>query len=113
MRISDVLLARCPSCHRGKMFSGVLRIRPRCAVCGCDFHPEPGYYLGAMMVSYLVTAMLTVPVFIILKFSDAELPVLLGVPLLEYVFLCPLLMRYSRVLWRHVEFSMTTRLDQR
>ena len=31
------LLGRCPHCGRGKMFSGLLTLVPRCEVCGLDF----------------------------------------------------------------------------
>lgn len=31
------LLGRCPHCGRGKAFSGLLNIAPRCNVCGLDF----------------------------------------------------------------------------
>jgi uncharacterized protein (DUF983 family) len=28
---------RCPSCRRGKLFSGYLALAPKCAVCGLDY----------------------------------------------------------------------------
>ena len=31
------LLARCPRCGSGKLFSGYLRLAPRCEVCKLDF----------------------------------------------------------------------------
>jgi len=27
----------CPSCHRGKLYSGYLTIAPKCGVCGLDY----------------------------------------------------------------------------
>ena len=30
-------LGRCPSCERGKLFSGYLTLAPRCNVCGLDY----------------------------------------------------------------------------
>jgi uncharacterized protein (DUF983 family) len=34
--LEAALRCRCPCCGRGKLFSGVLTIRDRCAVCGLD-----------------------------------------------------------------------------
>ncbi len=34
--IADGVLGRCPHCHQGPLFSGFLRVRPQCDVCGAD-----------------------------------------------------------------------------
>jgi uncharacterized protein (DUF983 family) len=34
--ITAALLGRCPRCGKGKLFRGLLDIRPRCAVCDLD-----------------------------------------------------------------------------
>jgi uncharacterized protein (DUF983 family) len=31
------LSSRCPRCGKGKLFSGFLKVAPRCDVCGLDF----------------------------------------------------------------------------
>ena len=31
------ILGRCPSCHRGKLYSGYLALAPGCNVCGLDY----------------------------------------------------------------------------
>jgi uncharacterized protein (DUF983 family) len=31
------LTCRCPRCGKGKLFSGLLTLRPRCEVCGLDY----------------------------------------------------------------------------
>jgi len=31
------IAGRCPSCHRGKLFSGYLALAPKCNVCGLDY----------------------------------------------------------------------------
>jgi uncharacterized protein (DUF983 family) len=31
------IAGRCPSCHRGKLYSGYLTLAPRCDVCGLDY----------------------------------------------------------------------------
>lgn len=31
------LTGRCPQCHKGKMFSGLLNVRQKCDACGLDY----------------------------------------------------------------------------
>ncbi|HEX2449260.1 MAG TPA: DUF983 domain-containing protein [Methyloceanibacter sp.] len=31
------IAGRCPSCHRGKLYSGYLTLAPKCDVCGLDY----------------------------------------------------------------------------
>jgi uncharacterized protein (DUF983 family) len=111
--IIDVLKAHCPACRTGKITQNLFKLNQKCPVCGHNFYPEPGYYLGAMMVSFLVTAMLTVPVVIVLKFAGADVPVLVLTPFAEFAILGPILLYYARIIWLYLEHSMTNRLGDR
>ncbi len=51
---------KCPRCHETDMFytatfsfSRPFDMKDRCAHCGQDFMPEPGFYYGAMFISYI------------------------------------------------------------
>jgi uncharacterized protein (DUF983 family) len=35
--IAATLTCRCPRCGKGRLFSGLLQVRPACSVCGLDF----------------------------------------------------------------------------
>jgi uncharacterized protein (DUF983 family) len=107
----SILKARCPACHQGPVLKNVFGIHPECSRCGHNFNPEPGFYLGAMAVSFLLTAMLTVPPMIALKFMDADISVILAFPFFEFMILGSFLLVYSRVLWLHLEYRMTTKLQ--
>lgn len=111
LRPGLILRAKCPECGEGQVLDGLFGIHKRCSVCDYNFHPEPGYYLGAMMVSFLFTAMVTVPPVIWLKIKDADPVLLFTFPLIEFAVVGSLLIRYSRVLWLHLEHTMTRRLD--
>ena len=55
--IGDILRQRCPRCRTGNIFPysvfrGFPRMHERCPACGLKFEREPGYFLGAMYVSY-------------------------------------------------------------
>lgn len=111
IKITSVLRARCPACHEGDILTGFFTIRERCPVCDYNLHPEPGFYLGAMMVGFLVTAMLTIPPMIFLKLMDVDTKILLAFPFIEFIFVGTFLIFYCRILWLHLEYKMSNRLD--
>lgn len=59
---------KCPRCRKGNMFkqplqlSNPLDMHEKCEDCGMDFEPEPGFYFGALIISYAITSwMLLLP----------------------------------------------------
>jgi len=109
--INGILSMRCPRCRQGKMFpAGTLfttkfmRMNDHCAVCGQPFTPEPGYYFGAMFVSYALNAAFFIAVWFILDLimTDVSLTAMI-LALLAVVFgLLPITFRLSRVLWIYI-----------
>lgn len=75
-------------------------MNPSCPVCGKTFLPEPGFYFGAMYVSYAFTvAMMTaiwLALYLLVKPSEIVyiLAMIGGV-----VAFAPLSFRYSRMIW--------------
>ena len=99
---------KCPRCRQGPIFTEPLNMMSplsmpaRCEYCGQKTEPETGFYFGAMMVSYGISAVLFLSIAFILvfyfKWSVEKTMVLI-------VFLAVLLwiwlMRYSRSMWLH------------
>jgi len=55
--ITDILHQRCPRCRVGKIFHhsiflGFPKMLERCPVCHLRYEREPGYFMGAMFISY-------------------------------------------------------------
>lgn len=107
---ASIIKARCPACRKGPILRGVFGLHRRCAVCNYDFYPEPGFYLGAMMVSFLLTGLLTIPPMIALKVMEADLALLVAFPFIEFAFVGSFLLIYSRVVWLYIEHRMTAGL---
>ena len=80
----------------------------RCPVCGHVFEREPGYFMGAMYVSYALAIPLYVALAGVLRLllpGWSDLAVLsLALPL--FVPFAPLLFRYSRVIWMHLDLAL-------
>jgi uncharacterized protein (DUF983 family) len=106
--IESVMRQRCPRCHRGRMFRDWIRMYDACPVCRYIFEREPGYFVGAMYVSYA----LAVPTLGLLAvLVHWFLPTwsglgVLGVTVPLFLPLAPGIFRYSRVIWAHLDWAI-------
>jgi uncharacterized protein (DUF983 family) len=102
--LRSVLALRCPRCHRGPLFSGVLEMPERCAVCGLYYEREHGYFVGAMAISYGISVVLLALLFFgLLWLTRWPLELVLLVASLAFLPLAPLSLRYARSLWIHLD----------
>lgn len=111
----------CPRCHEGKLFSnksflplGELHKMPdHCSSCGLKFNPEPGFYTGAMYVSYAINVALFIAAFftMIIALDMDIIPFLVGYGAVLLV-LSPLVFRYSRVLYLYLFYSYEPKAKQ-
>lgn len=105
-RVAAVLALRCPRCLRGPLFRSFLTMHERCPVCGLVYEREPGYFTGAMVVSYA----LAVPTFglmvIALLVAGLDTGVALLVGAAVYLVLAPFIFRYSRAVWLHFDWLL-------
>ena len=86
-------------------------MHPRCPNCDYNLYPEPGFYLGAMVVGFLLTDILIVPPIIVMKLMNVDINILCAFPFVEFVFIGTFLIFYSRILWLHIEHRMTSNLE--
>ena len=103
-----ILKAKCPQCQSGKMFkksalklNGFTEMFDTCSVCGLTYEVEPGFFWGAMYVSYgITTGMMLVIGVLVYTISNHEAR-FWGyiIPIFLAMFLSiPFTYRYSRVL---------------
>ncbi len=97
-----MLQGRCPHCLQGPVFAGVWRTHEECPVCGIRFAREDGYYMMSVFIGYVMGAVIMAPILLALY--------LLNVPGWWYaaasgllVPLSPLIFRYSRLIWLHLD----------
>ncbi|MGA8500457.1 MAG: DUF983 domain-containing protein [Candidatus Sulfotelmatobacter sp.] len=105
----DILRQRCPRCRTGSIFPysifrGFPKMHDRCPFCDLKFDREPGYFLGAMYVSYALGVAI-VALFAALLWSvtgwwitkDIIWAVVLFLPL------APTITLFARVLWIYLD----------
>jgi uncharacterized protein (DUF983 family) len=111
MPVENVLkaqwLGKCPRCREGDIFkypltnvSKFAAMNDRCPKCDASFNPEPGFYFGAMFVSYAfsVAIFIIVGVFLYVFFRPDDWTYLISITVAAIVF-TPFSFRYSRILF--------------
>lgn len=117
MKIPETLYStfanKCPRCHTGKVFtnrnpyriSETLHMKTSCDHCGLKYEREPGFFYGAMYVSYAITAIiLFIWLVIDLTWLDLAPEVLFGIVVLNVLLIFPLIYRWSRIIWLNFFF---------
>jgi len=99
----------CPRCREGAIFRtslwrGYLSMHETCPVCGLKFEREPGYFLGAMYFSYLLSILPCLAISLTLwRLSGWPFNTVMLGAFFCYLPLVPLVTRYSRVVWMYVD----------
>jgi len=77
----------------------------RCTACDLDFEPEPGYFTGAMYISYALAVPMIAALTGLVYLVAPPLPPLATVLIAGGLFLpfVPVTFRASRVLWIHLD----------
>ena len=107
--IRSVFRCRCPRCYKGKMFTYPLGpnvkkdlvMNKKCEVCGLDFEQEPGYYYGAMYVSYAFSMIELVITLLMIYWITGEISVITAFIAITAVLLLlsPVNFRWGRAGW--------------
>ena len=107
--LQDILSQRCPRCRSGhifrySIFRGFPKMYQRCPVCDLKFEREPGYFLGAMYISYGLGIVTVAAIAAMLWYAtgwwittDTIVAVLIFLPL------APTLTLLARVLWIYLD----------
>ncbi len=118
--IYSILSNKCPKCQEGDFFvsgkaydlKNFMKMNQRCPVCDESFEPEPGYYFGAMYVSYAINVVVMIAVWLICNvlFPAMNIWWMVLLSILAGLALTPLTFRWSRLGWINmfVKYKSTT-----
>ena len=107
--VEDIFSQRCPRCRAGSMFRysifrGFPKMHERCPVCDLKFNREPGYFLGAMYISYglgiVIVALIAALLWSVTGWwitKDTIWAIVLFLPL------APTITLFARVLWIYLD----------
>lgn len=106
-----MLQCKCARCQTGNMFKApatnlkrFMEMNEVCENCGLRFEIEPGFFWGAMYVSYaLTTALMLISCgTLLLVFNDPDFWVYVATIIVAVVVTLPWVFRYSRMLMLHL-----------
>ena len=109
--LSAVLEGRCPRCRQGKVFQyPLLKVtrfnstHKNCPVCDLQFEREPGFWYGAMYVSYgfSVGLFLVTSILLYTVFGDPPLTIYIAVIVALAAITYPANFRYSRLVYLYL-----------
>lgn len=109
-RIQSILRMKCPQCQEGDFFishpydlKNAGKTHLSCPKCGLDYRREPGFYFGALYVSYGMGVALFVTIYLsfILFFPDVSVWIPISLIAIFSVALGPYLYALSKVVWIH------------
>lgn len=98
---------KCPQCGQGDLFftptfsfRRPFDMHEKCTVCGESFFPEPGFYYGAMFISYIISGWFCIGFVILLHWVlgwslAASFVALISVCVFFFIYL----FRLSRSIW--------------
>lgn len=111
-----IIEGKCPKCRKGDMFAYAAlnytkfdKMHTHCPHCKFRFEVEPGFFIGAMYISYgmVVGLMIGVGLFFFYAFGDPPTWVYLIAFPAMVVLLLPFIFRYSRILYLYAFGSVS------
>jgi len=107
--ILNIIKEKCPKCGEGhvfekKRFFEFPVMKKNCEVCDYRFDREPGYFLGAMYLSYGLAVLQGLITFLLFYFLFPSVPVLyVAFAIVGVVFLFSLKnFKLSRIIYIHI-----------
>ena len=113
-KLYSIATMTCPQCQESHMmianpyrFSTMGEVKDKCEVCGLDLKPEPGFYYGAMYVSYALGVAVFVSIWASCNwfFDNVGVWTQISLVLIALIGLGPYLYALSKVIWANFFFS--------
>ena len=112
--ISNTFQMKCPKCREGELFesssfsfnSKSFYMPDSCPVCEQNYMPEPGFYYGAMFLSYILTGTFSIIfMFIVHWYFGLTLMTSFGILVLVLGLFFVFVFRIARSLWINIMVS--------
>lgn len=109
-KLQAALKGLCPRCRQGKIFMkpfysprGFDEMYEHCPHCGLRYEVEPGYFIGAMYVSYAISGGVALVLGFLIFYlgHDPDGWVYASIVAPVMIVIAPVNFRISRVIWLH------------
>ncbi|MDC0338093.1 DUF983 domain-containing protein [Flavobacteriales bacterium] len=113
-RLYSILNFKCPRCHKGEFLESrnvynlkqAGNLREKCDRCNLKYSREPGFYFGAMFVSYALGVALFVAIWVAtaVLYPAYSSELLLGIIIGAIIILGPYMYALSKIIWANLFF---------
>lgn len=108
-RFLTAIRLRCPQCHGGELFRGLLSMNETCPQCGLKFEPEPGFYLGSIYANYAMTVLIATGAYLYFVFVAGGNKDIVIWCCAAFTVLFPLwFFRYARSIWLSLMYQVNS-----
>lgn len=106
----NIVQERCPNCGKTHVFKTkgnpfifqIPKMKSSCEACNYSYHREPGFYFGAMYVSYALSVAEMITIMLLgLVFSLSYFNIILLITAAIFA-LWTINYRYARVIWLYI-----------
>jgi len=107
--LRSIFQQRCPRCRMGRIFRysifrGFPKMCERCSICDLKFEREPGYFLGAMYISFgLALAIIALIAALLWAITGWWITNDVIWALILFLPLAPSISLFARVLWIYLD----------
>ena len=109
-QFTDIITEKCPICREGHVFAKkgnpllfrMPKMNTECSVCGHKFEKEPGFFYGAMYVSYGVTIIEMAPIFLLSRLFVDDYVTTIMIIAASAFLLSTFNFRLSRMIWMYM-----------
>lgn len=106
-KLYSILFFKCPRCHEGDFFvnqnpysfKSFFDMPKYCSKCNLKYEPEPGFFYGAMYVSYALSIIITGLSWFVLTSLGFEFWTVIWTAIPVLIISIPYLFKVSRVIW--------------
>lgn len=119
-KLHSILFFKCPECQQGDFFeshpydlSAIGNVHTHCPNCGLKYSKEPGFYYGAMYVSYALGTGIFVGLYLIDYLFDLQLSLVTFLIIMSSVMIVgtPYLFHLSKIIWANLFFHYKGKND--
>lgn len=110
-KLYSVFTFKCPKCQEGPFFEShpynlkkLGEVKVNCPKCKADYVQEPGFYFGAMYVSYALGTGIFVCIWFLydLLFPESSIWFVISLIIFLIIVLGPLIFSLSKIIWANM-----------
>ena len=109
--LTSIVKLKCPRCRKGDLYikrglfvyKDVLKMYDNCPNCGLHYEIEPGFWIGALWMSYPIVVAIELPFLFMALLTTTHSPWLFfGLMIVAFIITYPLMLRLGRSIWIHI-----------